>query len=57
MRRVGKLMYEWVGFDHLPGLLEQLAQDEANGACLGWYWLLCPLLVSAQLLPGAADAG
>lgn len=32
MRRVGKLMYEWVGFDHLPGLLEQLAQDEANGA-------------------------
>ena len=57
MRRVGKLMYEWVGFDHLPGLLEQLAQDEANGACLGWYWLLCPLLVSAQLLPGAADVG
>lgn len=32
MRRVGKLMYEWVGFDHLPALLEQLAQDETNGA-------------------------
>lgn len=31
MRRVGKLMYEWVGFDHLPGLLEQLAEDETNG--------------------------
>lgn len=40
MRRVGKLMYEWVGFDHLPGLLEQLAQDEANGA-LGWVVGLC----------------
>lgn len=25
-------MYEWVGFDHLPALLEQLAQDETNGA-------------------------
>lgn len=35
MRRVGKLMYEWVGFEHLPGLLEQLAQDESNGGCLG----------------------
>jgi hypothetical protein len=31
MRRVGKLMYEWVGFSHLPTLLEQLAEDEANG--------------------------
>ena len=35
MRRVGKLMYEWVGFDHLPTLLEQLAQDETNGGCGG----------------------
>lgn len=31
MRRVGKLMYEWMGFDHLPGLLEQLAQEEESG--------------------------
>jgi hypothetical protein len=35
MRRVGKLMYEWVGFDHLPTLLEQLAQDETNGGRQG----------------------
>ena len=31
MRRVGKLMYEWMGFDHLPGLLEQLAAEEESG--------------------------
>lgn len=31
MRRVGKLMYEWMGFDHLPTLLEQLAQEEETG--------------------------
>lgn len=36
MRRVGKLMYEWVGFSHLPTLLEQLAEDEANGESLPW---------------------
>ncbi len=33
MRRTGKLMYEWVGFDHLPALLKQLSEDESNG---GW---------------------
>ena len=31
MRRVGKLMYEWMGFDHLPTLLEQLAAEEESG--------------------------
>ena len=31
MRRVGKLMYEWVGFDHLPTLMEQLAAEEESG--------------------------
>lgn len=31
MRRVGKLQYEWVGFDHLPTLMEQLAEEEEQG--------------------------
>jgi hypothetical protein len=31
MRRVGKLMYEFCGYDHLPTLLEQLYSDEING--------------------------
>jgi hypothetical protein len=31
MKRVGKLMYEFCGYDHLPLLLEQLHTDEING--------------------------
>ena len=29
---MGKLQYEWVGFDHLPSLLSSLASEEAAGA-------------------------
>ena len=31
MKRVGKLMYEFCGYDHLPALLHQLASDEESG--------------------------
>jgi hypothetical protein len=31
MKRVGKLMYEFCGYDHLPGLLQQMAADEESG--------------------------
>jgi hypothetical protein len=31
MRRIGKLQYEFCGYDHLPQLLQQLANDEIAG--------------------------